>query len=144
MLPMFWISHWALGVGSGGINYQKPNSIKVITQRIPWENNSNNKKEELTEVLYNKWDILKWYISNRMHIGWNKKVTGDKAIILENVDRGKRNIWEGMHVRINSENKSSGLNMEVKMRKPSFSRALICYLHDSYGNGPFFHHSFFF
>lgn len=40
-----------------------------------------------------------------MHIGWNKRALVT-ATVLENVLFGKRNIREGMHVRIHSEDKN--------------------------------------
>lgn len=43
----------------------------------------------------NKWNILKGYISNRMHTGANKKSTGAEQPFLENEPGMKRNTKEG-------------------------------------------------
>lgn len=43
-------------------------------------------------------------------IGWNEKGTADRASNLENTVDGKRNVREGTHVGISSEDKSAELN----------------------------------
>ena len=88
---MFQTSLWVLGEGSAEINDQKSNSIKVILPKefLKKTTATTKTKTKMIEVLYNKCDILRWYITNRMHIRWNKKVTGDRVNILQMQQEGK-------------------------------------------------------
>lgn len=88
---MFQTSHWVRGEGSAGINDQKSNSIKLILPKefLKKTTATTKAKTKMMEVLYNKCDILKWYITNRMHTGGNKKGTGNRANILQMQLEGK-------------------------------------------------------